>query len=51
MAIYPGTGTVEGVKGDHIIIAPPSIVTEQDVDHIVEVVTAVIQKTFKEINQ
>ena len=51
MAIYPGSGTVDGVNGDHIIIAPPFIVTEQDVDHIVKVVSAVIDRIFNEINK
>lgn len=47
MAVYPGTGTVDGVNGDHIILAPPFIATKQDVDHIVEVVSAVINRVFK----
>ena len=51
MTFYPGTGTVDGVNGDHIIIAPPFIVTEQDVDHIVKVVSAVIDRIFNEINK
>ena len=49
MTVYPGTGTVDGVRGDHIIIAPSYLVTEKDVDHIVKVVSAVIHKVFKEI--
>ena len=51
MTFYPGAGTVDGVKGDHIIIAPPFIITEQDVDYIVKVLSAVVEKTFKEINK
>ena len=51
MTFYPGTGTVDGVNGDHIIIAPPFIVKEQDIDHIVKVVSAVIEIIFKEINK
>ena len=51
MTFYPGTGTVDGVNGDHIIIAPPFIVKEQDIDHIVKVVSAVIDRVFKEINK
>ena len=47
MTFYPGTGTVDGVNGDHIIIAPPFIVKEQDIDHIVKVVSAVIDRIFK----
>lgn len=33
---YPMGGTIDGVRGDHILLAPPYIVTPQDVDMIVE---------------
>ncbi|KUI52547.1 hypothetical protein VP1G_10474 [Cytospora mali] len=46
MTVYPGTGTVDGVNGDHIILAPSYLVTKDDVDHIVEVVSNVIKKVF-----
>ena len=51
MTFYPGAGTVDGVNGDHIIIAPPFIVREDDIDYIVKVVSAVIEIIFKEINK
>lgn len=47
MVFYPGTGTVDGVSGDHIILAPSFLVTEKDVDHIVKVVSTVIETVFK----
>ena len=34
--VYPMGGTDEGKAGDHILLAPPFIVTERDVDDIVE---------------
>ena len=49
MTVYPGTGTVDGVRGNHIIIAPSYIVTDEDIDHIVKVISSVIHKVFKEI--
>ena len=49
MTVYPGTGTVDGVRGDHIIIAPSYIVTEKDVDHIVKVISAVVHIIFNNI--
>ncbi len=33
---YPMGGTIDGVHGDHVLLAPPFIVTEADVDAIVE---------------
>lgn len=49
MTIYKGTGGADGLKGDHIMIQPPYNITVKDVDHIVEVVTIVIERVFKEI--
>ncbi|KAI4135379.1 MAG: hypothetical protein LQ341_005884 [Variospora aurantia] len=48
MTVYPGTGSVDGVCGDHIIIAPPYIVTKKDVDEIIARVSAVVQIVFKD---
>ena len=36
LSIYPVAGTVDGVRGDHIVIAPPFIATEADIDMIVD---------------
>ena len=33
---YPGHGSVDGVQGDHLLIAPPYVVTEAQLDTIVE---------------
>lgn len=51
MTIYQGTGGADGVNGDHIMIHPPYNITAKDVDHIVEVVTAVVKIVLKEINE
>ncbi len=36
VAIYPMGGTIDGRRGDHIVIAPPYIATASDIDTIVE---------------
>ena len=33
---YPMGGTIDGIHGDHVLLAPPFIVTEADIDAIVE---------------
>lgn len=33
---YPMGGTIDGQNGDHILLAPPFIVSEFDIDHIVD---------------
>lgn len=51
MTVYPGTGCVDGVRGDHIILAPSYIVTEGDIKHIVSTVSDVIHAVFSELPQ
>ena len=33
---YPSGGTVDGVRGDHVLLAPPFICTEADIERICE---------------
>ena len=36
LMVYPMGGTIDGVRGDHVLLAPPFIVNEGHVDAIVE---------------
>ncbi|MEM9224685.1 MAG: aspartate aminotransferase family protein [Pseudomonadota bacterium] len=36
LMVYPMGGTIDGANGDHILIAPPFIATEKDIDTILE---------------
>ena len=36
LAVYPSGGTLDGVRGDHLIVAPPYIVTPAELGTIVE---------------
>ena len=36
VAIYPMGGTIDGKRGDHVVIAPPYIATGADIDTIVD---------------
>jgi adenosylmethionine-8-amino-7-oxononanoate aminotransferase len=36
LMVYPMGGTIDGQRGDHILLAPPFIATAQDIDAIVE---------------
>lgn len=46
ISLYPGTGTVDGVKGDHILLAPAYNVTSDEIRMIVDIVAAVIEGFF-----
>jgi len=36
LAVYPMGGTIDGARGDHVVIAPPYIATVHDIDLAVE---------------
>ncbi len=36
LAVYPGSGTIDGRLGDHVLLAPPYIVSAAEIDAIVE---------------
>ena len=36
LMVYPMGGTLDGARGDHVLLAPPFIVQERDIDTIVE---------------
>ncbi|MER8944619.1 aspartate aminotransferase family protein [Mesorhizobium sp. M0959] len=36
LMIYPMAGTIDGVRGVHVLVAPPFIISKQDIDRIVE---------------
>ena len=39
---YPMGGTIDGVRGDHVLLAPPFIATRSELDEIVERIAAAI---------
>jgi adenosylmethionine-8-amino-7-oxononanoate aminotransferase len=36
LLIYPGGGTMDGLNGDHILLAPPYNATDQELEMIVD---------------
>jgi adenosylmethionine-8-amino-7-oxononanoate aminotransferase len=46
MSFYPSQGTADGIRGDHIIIAPAYNITSGDVEHIVNTIEGVIHDVF-----
>ncbi|PCE21686.1 aspartate aminotransferase family protein [Burkholderia ubonensis] len=42
LLIYPGSGTADGVRGNHVLFAPPFIATERDIDEMVERFASVV---------
>ena len=46
LACYPGQGTIDGKKGDHILIAPPFIITDDEMDLLVQRLKLGIDKSI-----
>ena len=40
---YPMGGTLDGRRGDHILLAPPFIITDQEIEHLVRLVRGTIE--------
>ena len=49
--LYPGAGSADGLKGDHIIIAPPYNVTTEEIEMIVAAAQKAVNSAFKRILQ
>ncbi|KAI1176791.1 exocyst complex protein exo70 [Nemania sp. FL0916] len=46
IAVYPSSGTADGVNGDHIIISPPYNISANDVDRIAATVEKLVTNYF-----
>lgn len=43
LLLYPGSGTVDGETGNHVLFAPPFIASEDDIDQMVELFGQVVE--------
>jgi adenosylmethionine-8-amino-7-oxononanoate aminotransferase len=46
---YPGGGTFDGVAGDHVLLAPPFNVTEEELANVVSLLTESLNSVLAEI--
>jgi adenosylmethionine-8-amino-7-oxononanoate aminotransferase len=49
ISLYGAPGCVDGVRGDHVILAPPYNVSRDQIDEIVERTVRVIEAVFAEV--
>lgn len=47
LMIYPMGGTIDGVNGDHILLAPPFIIEEEDINEIIEKLDVAIKTVLR----
>ena len=50
LMVYPMGGTIDGRLGDHVLLAPPFIVSDADLDRIVERLQAALAAALTAIN-
>ena len=48
--VYPGRGSMEDDGGDHILLAPPYIITRQEIDTLVEILDRSIGEVSDQLN-
>ncbi|KAL4873782.1 hypothetical protein BDV12DRAFT_207537 [Aspergillus spectabilis] len=49
ISLYTAAGTVDGVRGDHAILAPAYNVTKEEIDIIVEMTAQVLKEVFAQV--
>jgi hypothetical protein len=49
ISLYAASGTVDGTRGDHVLLAPPYNVSKEEIDIIVDTTARVIDRVFEQI--
>ncbi|AND88369.1 MULTISPECIES: aspartate aminotransferase family protein [Bradyrhizobium] len=50
LGCYPGGGTVDGVRGDHVLLAPPYIASVAEIDLIVDKLGTAVDNVLRSVN-
>ena len=50
LGCYPGGGTVDGVRGDHVLLAPPYIASADEIDLIVDRLGTTVDNVLRSVN-
>jgi adenosylmethionine-8-amino-7-oxononanoate aminotransferase len=48
LIIYPGQGAVDGVRGDHVMIAPPFVIADGQMDEVVSLLAEALEAVMDE---
>ena len=51
LMVYPMGGTIDGRHGDHVLLAPPFIVTDNELDEIVGRLSAALDAALAPVRQ
>lgn len=50
LGCYPGGGTVDGIRGDHVLLAPPYITSADEIDQIVDKLGTAVDNVLRSLN-
>lgn len=50
LGCYPGGGTVDGIRGDHVLLAPPYIASAHEIDQIVDKLGTAVDNVLRSVN-
>lgn len=50
LGCYPGGGTVDGIRGDHVLLAPPYITSADEIDQIVDKLGTAVDNVLRSVN-
>ncbi len=51
LIIYPGFGNADGIDGDQILIGPPLVISEQELDQLIEMLSGAIAEMEAELRR
>lgn len=49
LLVYPGSGFIDGVNGDHIMVAPPFTTTDDEISELFEILSRVLMTVAKHV--
>ena len=49
LVTYPGSGGVDGIRGDHILVCPPFVITEEEISLLVELLEEAVRRVLREL--
>ncbi|MCK1674741.1 aspartate aminotransferase family protein [Bradyrhizobium sp. 150] len=50
LGCYPGGGTADGIRGDHVLLAPPYITSAEEIDLIVDKLGTAVDSVLRRVN-
>lgn len=50
LGCYPGGGTEDGIRGDHVLLAPPYIASTDEIDQIVDKLGTAVDNVLRSVN-